>query len=194
MKMDYKLIITNTTNKLEKVKEYKDSADIKQVLESLIFFDLIKKENMKIKIIYNETMSWVDVDSFLSYLEVQDKKIYESKGYNYQDIKHEKYLGLFIAKSCYSDFDYILKLDKPFTKGMYLTDNLLSVGNVSNRYIEIFYDGKKFDKDSLKIAKIEKKNVLRKISVDFFTSNPETLKSSILNSIQTKMLLRGIAI
>jgi len=148
----------------------------------------------KLIIINNKTKSWTNINDFLNYLKVRDEEIYESKGYSYQDIEHEKYIGMFISKSCYSDLNYILKSNKLFVKGIYIIDNLLCVGNTSNRYISIHYNGKSFDKNSLKVVEVRKKNELRKISTKYFQKNPEKLDVGIVSLTQKRMLLKGIAI
>ena len=71
---------------------------------------------------------------------------------------------------------------------------LLSVGNTSQRYAEAIFDGEKFLKSTIKHLDIDKKNNLRKLSLDFFKSNSSILQSSILNSLQIKMINKGIAI
>lgn len=77
-----------------------------------------------------------------------------------------------------------------------LIDNLLAVSNDSNRYIEMVIDFDKMDiiYDSCKVYESPKNSELRKLSSNFFMNEPECIENSILNSIQKKMILKGIGI
>lgn len=73
-------------------------------------------------------------------------------------------------------------------------DMLLCRGNTTERYTEAIFDGERFVNSSFKYIKVDKKNELRKIALDFFKSNISILENSILTSLQRKMINKGIAI
>lgn len=75
-----------------------------------------------------------------------------------------------------------------------LFDNILTVGNTSERYTEAIFDGEEFINSSFKYIKIDKKNDIRKISTDYIRSNISILDNSILTSLQIKMIKKGITI
>lgn len=73
-------------------------------------------------------------------------------------------------------------------------DMLLCRGNTTERYTEAIFDGEQFVNSSFKYIKVDKKNELRKIALDFFKSDISMLENSILTSLQRKMINKGIAI
>lgn len=73
-------------------------------------------------------------------------------------------------------------------------DMLLCRGNTTERYTEAIFDGERFVNSSFKYIKVDKKNELRKIALDFFKSDISMLENSILTSLQRKMINKGIAI
>lgn len=73
-------------------------------------------------------------------------------------------------------------------------DMLLCRGNTTERYTEAIFDGERFVNSSFKYVKVDKKNELRKIALDFFKSDISMLENSILTSLQRKMINKGIAI
>lgn len=73
-------------------------------------------------------------------------------------------------------------------------DMLLCRGNTTERYTEAIFDGERFVNSSFKYVKVDKKNELRKIALDFFKSDISILENSILTSLQRKMINKGIAI
>ena len=75
-----------------------------------------------------------------------------------------------------------------------LFDNILTVGNTSERYTEAIFDGEEFINSSFKYVKIDKKSDIRKVSTDYMRSNISILDNSILTSLQIKMIKKGITI
>ena len=75
-----------------------------------------------------------------------------------------------------------------------LFDNILIVGNTSERYTEAIFDGEEFINSSFKYIKIDKKSDIRKISTDYMRSNISILNNSILTSLQIKMIKKGVVI
>ena len=75
-----------------------------------------------------------------------------------------------------------------------LFDNILTVGNTSERYTEAIFDGEEFINSSFKYVKIDKKSDIRKVSTDYMRSNISILNNSILTSLQIKMIKKGVVI
>ncbi|CEQ21547.1 Uncharacterised protein [[Clostridium] sordellii] len=119
--------------------------------------------------------------------------------YKILEINDENYKAIVFAQSYETPLLYLdeisLKLKK---QGVYncniVFDMLLSMGNTSERYVEATFDGEKILENTIKHIDIDKKNNLRKLSLDFFKSNNDILKNSILNSLQIKMINKGIVI
>ena len=77
-----------------------------------------------------------------------------------------------------------------------IIDNLLAVGNSDNRFIEMTIDFDKMDitSESWKVYETPKQSDLRKFSSSFYMRKTEVIENSILNSIQQRMILKGIVI
>lgn len=73
-------------------------------------------------------------------------------------------------------------------------DLLLSSGNGKERYGKAIFNGNRFDLKSFKYIEISKNSCLRKVSADYYREKSKYIESSILNSIQKKMICNGIAI
>jgi len=83
-------------------------------------------------------------------------------------------------------------LKKKNIKGKIIFDLLLSKGNLKNRYIELFFDGKKFDYNSLNkidINKCEKKII--NISNDFYQKKYNLIESSQILTKSIKLFLKN---
>lgn len=75
-----------------------------------------------------------------------------------------------------------------------LFDLLLSSGNNQERYGSVIFNGKEFDKNTFRYISVEKSNLIRSISTDYYKKKNNWLENSILNSIQKKMIYKGITI
>lgn len=88
---------------------------------------------------------------------------------------------LYEIGKCLSDKNYI---------GNVIIDLLLSNGNSTNRFIELYFDGSKFDLSKVKTIKPTKELELR--SIEFYSSNPQLLENSTLNKAQKYLVKRGM--
>lgn len=76
-----------------------------------------------------------------------------------------------------------------------LFDTLLYSSNSSERFIEAQYSKGEFDNSSFEFIPVPKKDLIRQSSLEFFQSHHEIIKSAtLLNSIQKKIILKGIPI
>ena len=119
--------------------------------------------------------------------------------YKIVEINNENYKAIIFAQSYETPLLYLDEISSELKEhGMsncnIVFDMLLSSGNTSQRYVEAMFDGEQFIKTTIKHIPIDKKNTLRTISLNFFKSNSSILQSSILNSLQIKMINKGIAI
>ena len=119
--------------------------------------------------------------------------------YKIKKINYENYQAIIFAQSYETPLLYLDEISDELKKQeiyncRVVFDMLLSAGNTSERYAEARFDDWKFLKSTIKHIDIDKKNNLRKLSLEFFKSNSSILQSSILNSLQIKMINKGIAI
>jgi hypothetical protein len=77
---------------------------------------------------------------------------------------------------------------------MIVFDMLLNMGNTSERFLEARFDGDSIDKSSLRYVSIGKKDELRSVTANHLMVNPCFYDNSVLNSLQIKMLTKGIVI
>ena len=75
-----------------------------------------------------------------------------------------------------------------------LFDLLLRSGNDKERYGVAVYKEKKFDRSSFKYIKVEKSSPIRRISANYYKEKTSYVENSILNSVQKKMICKGISI
>ena len=78
--------------------------------------------------------------------------------------------------------------------GKIIVDNILHVGNNSDRFMELFCDNGKIDYSSLNFVEIARKDELRIKANNTLRQHPSIVNNSILNSSQKKLLLHGISI
>lgn len=107
---------------------------------------------------------------------------------------------LVIIKTADTGFDYIKNIIKDINKKdvIIIFDHLLHNGNTEDRFIMTRYIND-VDEDFNLIytcvksehLNIPKKHKIRKISDTYFKDNPHLIESSILTSIQKKMILKG---
>lgn len=75
-------------------------------------------------------------------------------------------------------------------------DNLLHNGNSENRFIEMHYDNmfNPYNASAIKFTELKKSHPIRKISMEYYKSNPKLLECGTINSVQKKMILKGMVI
>lgn len=121
------------------------------------------------------------------------------KEYNILKINNQDYKVIIFSNSYETPLSYLEDISSelknqsvPNCKVIF--DMLLCRGNTTERYTEAIFNGKEFIKSSFKYVKIDKKNEIRKIAIDFINSNISILNNSILTSLQIKMISKGIII
>jgi len=88
-----------------------------------------------------------------------------------------------------SDREVIDKLKKLSFKGEVLVDMLLKNGNVSTRFLSVFFDGDTFKTNKAKVLKDKSKFI--SLEEDFYKEHPEIIKNSILSRNEKQELLYG---
>lgn len=73
-------------------------------------------------------------------------------------------------------------------------DFFLCSGNTPERYAKIHFDGKGFNTNSFEYIKVEKGHKLRMLSAKYYRESTKDLDFSFINTIQRKMILKGIPI
>lgn len=73
-------------------------------------------------------------------------------------------------------------------------DFFLSNISKSERYGKSIFNGSSFVQNSFSIVKVSKKDILRKISAQYYKESKNELDFTLVNSSQKKMIFRGIAI
>jgi hypothetical protein len=107
-----------------------------------------------------------------------------------------------MPSNCFESIIEDLINDKNVGKVKVLIDNLLARGNSEDeRYIEFVIDCDKkdiasnsFGSDTFRFYKEHKNNELRKFCAGFYKNYPEYIESSILTSVQKRMILKGLGI
>lgn len=98
--------------------------------------------------------------------------------------------------------DYLEEVEKEISnrfkadkKSRILFDMLLYASNTPDRFIHADYTDDTFDTDSFEFLTVPKKDTIRKLSLEFFSSHKNYIEQSgVLNSAQKKILLKGIPI
>lgn len=121
------------------------------------------------------------------------------KNYEVVKIEHSEYAYMIFSESYETPFLYLDKISNDMKnynmlKCKVIFDMLLNMGNTSERFVEAIFDGECFVDTTFKYTDIDKKNELRKISTEFFREKSNILEYSILNSVQKKMINKGIVI
>lgn len=121
------------------------------------------------------------------------------KSYKIIKTNYENYEAIIFAQSYETPFLYLDEVSHELKEQgvcncRVVFDMLLSVGNTTERYTEAIFDGEKFIESSFKSVKIDKKDKIRKIVVDYIKTNSSIVENSILTSLQVKMINKGIAI
>lgn len=80
------------------------------------------------------------------------------------------------------------------TKGKIIFDLLTCIGDNSERFSTIFFDGSKFNLNSYEVIKVSKKSVIRKSMTPFLNKLENQLENTVLNSTQIKLSHHGLTI
>lgn len=80
------------------------------------------------------------------------------------------------------------------SKGVVVFDLLTCVGNSSQRFITLYFNGFEFDLNSYEIITVPKKSELRQSMASFFNKLGKELEYTVLNSIQIRLIRSGVAI
>lgn len=73
-----------------------------------------------------------------------------------------------------------------------LFDMVARVGNSSDRYFEVLFDGTSFDKSSVNVIQLKKKDILRKISADYMINHLDLDNFYTLTTAQKNLLKHDI--
>lgn len=112
----------------------------------------------------------------------------------YIDIKDEQYIEFIILLTYESPLKFLKdiseKLNGDKKHGYILIDTLFQSGKSKDRFIELYWNGKSIEKESIKyIYNIKDKYI--KLTCDFIRKNEKLLNNSILNEVQKKLILKG---
>lgn len=121
------------------------------------------------------------------------------KRYDFEKIEYDEYKIMIFSTSYETPLRDITEISMELRnyippKAKVVFDLLLNMGNNKERYAEAYFDGNEFNKSSFRYITVDKKSEIRKFSCSYFMKNPDLLDNSILNSIQKKMLIKGITI
>ena len=106
----------------------------------------------------------------------------------------QKYIYLVIICNSNSPYDYISDIAKNLdaeNTGIILVDQILHVGNTEKRFMEFQYNGSEIKNGDF--VNIKKDSKIRKLTCDFL-NNTGLIDGSILTSIQSRMIKKGIVI
>ncbi len=89
---------------------------------------------------------------------------------------------IFLIASTYdaslkNDKNVIKKLKNIDYKGQVFVDMLLKNGNISTRFLSVFFDGNSFNKSKI----LEDRNKFLSIEKDFYKNHPQIVENSILS-------------
>lgn len=80
------------------------------------------------------------------------------------------------------------------TEGKIMFDLLTSIGDNSERFSTIFFDGSKFKLTSYAVIQVSKKSDIRKSMTSFLNKIENRLENTVLNSTQIKLIRNGLTI
>lgn len=106
----------------------------------------------------------------------------------------QMYVYLIILCSSNSPYDYIGDISKKLDtakSGAILIDQILHVGNTEKRFMAFQYNGNEIKNGDF--VTIKKDSKIRKLTCDFLNTSG-LIDDSILTSIQSRMIKKGIAI
>lgn len=112
----------------------------------------------------------------------------------------EKYSFIVFSESYETPLMYLDKISqelKEYNKAdiKVIFDMLLNMGNTPQRFAEATFDGGSFIESTFNYFEVSKKDKLRSIGTEFLRSNIDILNdSSVLNSVQKRMIKKGMVI
>lgn len=95
--------------------------------------------------------------------------------------------GVHYNASIKNDLEIIKKLKDISFSGEVFVDMLLRNGNISTRFLSIYFDGQKFKTNKAKV--IKDKNILLTLEDNFYKKNPQLIENSILSREEKQELL-----
>lgn len=118
--------------------------------------------------------------------------------YKIKPLENSEYECLVLATSFEDPLDNIafieLDLKSLGIRGNVLFDMLGQVGNSSERFISILFNGQNFDNKTFSFVAIPKNDMLRKNTLEFFLENLDCLDASILTATDKRLILKGALI
>ncbi|MCY6355181.1 type II toxin-antitoxin system RnlB family antitoxin [Clostridium sp. ZS2-4] len=119
--------------------------------------------------------------------------------YEIIEINHNQYEFIIFSESYETPLLYLDEICDELKnynvhKCKVIFDMLLNMGNTSERYAEVIFDGGKFINATFQYIKIDRRDKLRKKAIEILKEKPYILEDSILNSVQKKMINKGIVI
>lgn len=118
-----------------------------------------------------------------------------NKELEYIRIEDKKYIEYIIQLTYKSPLNYLKEISnkmKSYEKAGYLLmDTFLYSGKVDNRFIELYWNGKCIEQDTIKYIKLLQSKY-KKITNNYIRKNKEILEDSVLSELQKKMILKGI--
>lgn len=80
------------------------------------------------------------------------------------------------------------------TEGKIMFDLLTSIGDNSERFSTIFFDGSKLNLTSYAVIQVSKKSDIRKSMTSLLNKLDNQLENTVLNSTQIKLIRNGLTI
>jgi len=117
----------------------------------------------------------------------------------YEIIKtfNQEYIALVTMCNSYAPLQYLEVIESDLIKqnifGSVLLDQILHVGNTDERFILIEINENGINRSSIKFIRVSKKSFFRKLTCDLLVKE-NLLDTSILSSIQKKMIIKGLVI
>ena len=106
----------------------------------------------------------------------------------------QTYAYLIIICTPHSPYDYIGDISKNLDaakQGTILVDQILHVGNTEKRFMTFQFNGNEINNGDF--VSVKKDSKIRKLTCDFL-NDAGLVDSSVLTSIQSRMIKKGIAI
>ena len=118
------------------------------------------------------------------------------ESYKIKLLDNNEYKCLVLATSYEDPFDDLASIESDLTykfiDGYVIFDMLGQIGNSSERFISMFFNGVNFDQKTFKFVEVDKNDVLRKKTIDFFVENLDCLDASVLTSTDKRLITNGI--
>lgn len=121
------------------------------------------------------------------------------KNYEIVSINNGEYDVIIYSESRIAPFENIRDIEKDLRSmnikiNRVLFDMILCRGNNGDRFIKCDFDGNLLLKDTMEVVALSKKDILRKISINYLANEKRKVENSILTSVQKRMILKGISI